>query len=134
MFSAWDITVPANTAELNPLKQKLKLPAGIISKIDIKFPSGCNGMVKVIIKRWTFQLVPLSSGEWITGNDETVPTETAYELLETPFELEFQGCSSSTTYPHVITVRIEVNPLMSVAEKAMIEALNKVAEAVAPSG
>ena len=130
MFSAWDITVPADTPLLAPITQKLKLPAGIISKIDIKFPSGCNGMVKVVIKRWTFQLVPLSSGEWITGNDETVPTETTYELLETPFEIEFQACSPSTTYEHKITIRIEVIPAVSLSDKQIIDRLDKIVEAV----
>ncbi len=134
MFHAWDITVPANTPLLNPVKQELNLPAGVITGISIKFPSGCNGMVKIRILRWTFQLVPLSSGEWVTGDGETVPTEQNYELLETPFMLEFQGCSPSTTYPHTITVRIEVSPLVSPADAQTIDLLKDIKEAVAPIG
>ena len=134
MFYAWDITVPANTPLLAPITQQLNLPAGVITSIAIKFPSGCNGMVKIRINRWTFQLVPLSDGEWVTGNDETVPTEQSYNLLETPFFLQFMGCSPATTYQHVITVRIEVNPLISVSDQLLIDAMNKVAEAVSLSG
>jgi len=128
MFSAWDITVPADTAELNPLKQKLKLPFGIITGISIKFPDGCNGMVKVRILRWTFQVIPLSSGEWVTGNGETVPTETSYELTETPFELEFQACSPSTSYSHKITVRIEVSPTATISDQQVIANLQDIKE------
>ena len=130
MFHAWDITVPADTPELAPIKQELNLPAGVITGISIKFPSGCNGMVKIRILRWTFQLVPLSKEEWVTGNDETVPTEQSYELLETPFMLEFQGCSPDTTYLHRITVRIEVNPLVSPSDQQTIQLLKDIKEAV----
>lgn len=134
LFYVWDITVPADTAELNPIYQKLKLSAGIITNINIKFPDGCNGMVKVRILRWTFQLVPLSNGEWVTGNGETVPTETSYELLEVPFELEFQACSPSTSYPHKITIRIEVSPTATLSDLQIIESLNKIVEAVTVNG
>ena len=110
MFWAWDITITAGTTEASPKTQTLKLSKGIITGIDAKFPAGCNGLVKVRLLRSEFQLVPLSGGEWVTGNDETVPTESYYELAETPAELKFLGCSPDAVYDHVITVRVTVQP------------------------
>ena len=134
MFLAWDITIPANTSESAPTQLKLLLPHGIISKISVKFPSGCNGMVKVRFFRWAFKLIPLSSGDWLTGNDETVITETAYKLTETPFHLQFEGCSPSTTYQHIISVRVEVIPESSLTEDRIVANLEKIVEAVTVNG
>lgn len=110
MFFAWDITVTAGTTEASPKTQVLKLSKGVITGIDVKFPAGCHGAVKVQLLRSEFQLVPLNRGEWVTGDDETVPTEPYYELDETPAELKFLGCSPGAAYDHVVTVRVAVQP------------------------
>jgi len=110
MFYAWDITVTAGTAEASPKTQILKLSKGVITRIVVKFPPGCHGLVKVRILRSEFQLVPLSRGEWVTGDGEAVVTEGYYELEETPAELKFVGCAPTTLYNHVVTVRVSVDP------------------------
>lgn len=125
MFHAWDITVPADTKEATPVEQELELPMGIITKVSVKFPAGCHGCVGVRLCRWTFQLVPLSSEEWVTGDDESISTETYYELLEVPTFFTFKGCSPDTSYDHTVTVRIEVNPVVSASQQALIDRLDK---------
>jgi hypothetical protein len=110
MFFCWDITVDADTPENKPLEDWLGLPKGIITHIDIKFPAGCHGMVKVRLFQEALQLIPLSEDEWVTGDDETVPTETYAELLDKPYKLKFKMCSPDTEYPHTVTVRVEVRP------------------------
>ncbi len=130
MFDAFDITIPADTSESSPKEQILKLRRGIITKADIKFPSGCHGLVKVRIFRSDFQLIPLSHSEWVTGDGETVPTETYYKLDEAPRQLKFIGCSPTTTYDHVITVRIQILPSEVVESTAVLEAINKIAEVI----
>ena len=108
MFFCWDITVTANTPEDKPLEEWLRLPKGVITRVDIKFPAGCHGMVKIRLFLESLQFVPLSEDEWITGDDETIPTETGIELTDKPYKLKFHGCSPDTTYNHIVTVRIEV--------------------------
>jgi hypothetical protein len=110
MFYAWDITIPAGTSEADPVVQTLKLTKGVITRVDVKFPPGCHGVVKVRLLRSEFQLVPLSSGEWVTGDGEIVQTEPYYELVEVPAELKFIGCSPAATYPHTVTVRVSIVP------------------------
>jgi hypothetical protein len=110
LYFCWDITIEADTKDTNPLKQWLKLPKGIITHIDVKFPAGCHGMVQIRLFRENLQLIPLSSDEWVTGDDETIPTNTYYELLDDPYKLQFKGCSPDCDYDHTVTVRIEVQP------------------------
>jgi len=110
VFYAWDIIIPKNTPENDPIIQTLKLTKGVITKLSIKFPPGCKGLVKTRIIRYESQLVPLSRGEWLTGDGETIPTETYYPIRDEPTSLKFIGCSPNTYYPHKITVRIQLTP------------------------
>jgi len=110
MFFCWDITILADTTERHPDRSWLSLPKGIVTKVDIKFPAGCHGMVRARLFQEALQLIPLSEDEWVTGDDETVTTETYAELLNAPYKLKLVTCSPDTTYDHTITVRIEVQP------------------------
>jgi hypothetical protein len=125
MFYAWDIVVPAGTTEDNPKTQTLKLSKGVITRAEVKFPAGCHGLVKVRLYFHEFQLVPLSRGEWVTGDDETCETEAYYEMMGTPYELKFIGASPDCTYDHGITVRVQVLPKAIASWVQVIEALNK---------
>jgi hypothetical protein len=110
MLYTWDITIPAGTTELSPVKQELKISRGVIVKVQIKFPSGSHGLVKVRLFKWTSQLWPLSAGEWITGDDEAVDAVEYYEFLKGPYRLDFKGCAPTTTFAHTVTIRIVILP------------------------
>lgn len=110
MFFCWDITISANTLEDDPLEGWLSLPKGIVTHVDVKFPAGCHGMVRIRLFKESLQLIPLSEDEWVTGDDEPVPTDTYAELLDSPYKLKIQACSPDTDYDHTITVRINVQP------------------------
>jgi len=126
MFYAWDVTVPAGRAEATPYEASLKLSSGVITAIDVKFPAGCHGLVKLRLLRAEFQLVPLTRGQWVTGDDETVPTESYYELEGTPTELKLVACSPGTTYDHTITVRVRVLPRSVASTLPLMELMAKV--------
>jgi len=98
VFFSWDITIPADTSESDPLEKDLTLT----------HPPGCHGLVKVRLFRFDSQLIPLTRDEWVTGDGETVPTALRYELLEEPYALKFVGCSPGTRYEHTVTVRVNV--------------------------
>jgi hypothetical protein len=110
VFFCWDITITADTSEDDPFDDWLPLPKGIITEVTIKFPAGCHGMVKVRLFKESLQLIPLTEDEWVTGDDETVRTDTYCELLDKPFKLKIFACSPDTYYNHTITVRIAVQP------------------------
>jgi len=110
MFFAWDITVPANTLQTAPVTQILKCTAGIITRIETKFPAGCHGYVKVKLLHSEFRFFPLSDYGWISGDDETVGANMYYDLTRIPYQLKFVACSDGSTYQHTITVRVTVLP------------------------
>jgi hypothetical protein len=110
MYFCWDITIPANTLEKLPLRQYLRITKGVITKVDVKFPAGCHKMVKTRLYRHEQQAIPLTRDEWVTGDDEAVPTEIYIDLNAYPYQLKLVACSPDTDYDHTITVRIQVLP------------------------
>jgi len=125
VFYAWDITIPANTLLTAPVEQTLKITNGVIVRISVKFPSGCHGLVKMRLLRWRFQVVPLSGGEWLTGDDETVDFPEYYEITKDPFELKFVGTSPGTCFPHSLAVRVVVLPKAVASFYPLAQALQK---------
>lgn len=125
MIFAWDITITANTLATGPKTMILKLSKGVITKIEIKFARGCHGMVQVRLLHQEAQLLPLSRGEWITGDDEAVSFPEFFELWTTPYQLKFVGCSPGTGYNHVVTVRVSVLPKTVASMIPVIELLTR---------
>lgn len=121
MFYCWDITIPANTSKEEPHEQWLKVGNGVVTRVDIKFPAGCHGMVKIRLLQEESQKIPLSEDEWVTGDGETVRAETYIELLDVPYKLKLRACSPDTDYDHIITVRIEVEPEEAAGIKRLTE-------------
>jgi len=125
MFYAWDITLSANTLEAAPSTYRLFLTREVITKISVKFPAGCHGMVKVRLNYQESQLIPLTRVSWLTGDDETVDCTEHFEIKSAPSFLRFIGCSPGTTYPHTITVRITVLPRIVASMVPVIELLTR---------
>jgi hypothetical protein len=126
MLFAWDITVATGTAEASPKSEILKCTAGIITRIELKFPAGCHGLVKVKILRSEFRIVPLSDFGWITGDDETVGSNMYFSLQDIPTELKFVACSPGTTCPHTITVRVTILPEKVASQLPLMDRLGKI--------
>jgi len=108
MFFSWDIKVPANTREDTPLERTLRLTLGTIEDVTVYFPLGCAGLVGVRLLRGGFQLVPLSPGEWLTGNFQAVPCKVNYELSSAPAELKLVAVNLDDTFPHTVSVWINL--------------------------
>ena len=125
MFFAWDITVETTDTESSPKTEILKLSKGVITRCDVKFPAGCHGLVKVRLLRYEFQLIPLTGGEWITGDDESVMTEGYYELLEAPAQLKFVGWADGCSYDHKISVRVQVLPKAVATFMPLVDVLTR---------
>lgn len=126
MTFAWDITIPANTLATTPVEQELEITFGVITKVEIKFPSGCHGLVKCRLTRGgIYRLAPLSPDEWVTGDDEAASWHTYFLVDEPPNHVEFTGISPGTTYPHTVTVRLEILPRKVASMIPVLELLTR---------
>ena len=128
MLFAWDITVPALTLATAPLTQTLKLSYGIITKIDIKFPAGCHGLVNIRLLHEESPLIPNNKDTWLTGDNETVAIPEYFELTTTPYALKFVGMSPGTTYAHTISVRITILPKTVASLLPLLDIFTRIAQ------
>lgn len=125
MSFAWDITIPAGTTVANPYEKKLQITFGVITKIEVKFPRGCHGMVRCrLLRGGIFCYAPLNPDSWVTGDDESVSWHTYYRIEDVPRELDFVGCSPGTSYDHTVTVRLEILPHRVASFVPLIELLS----------
>jgi hypothetical protein len=128
LLFAWDITVPALTLATAPLTQTLKLSYGIITKIDIKFPAGCHGLVNIRLLHEESPLIPNNKDTWLTGDNETVAIPEYFELTTTPYALKFVGISPGTAYAHTISVRITILPKTVASLLPLLDIFTRIAQ------
>jgi len=131
MGFAWDITISADTVATAPKSQILKLTYGVIVKIEVKFPRGCHGMVKIRLTRGgLFGVLPRNPDEWVTGDNEAIEFPMYFEIDDEPRELEFTGISPDTVFEHTVTVRISLLPKAVASMVPFMKVLTKVFERI----
>lgn len=100
------ITTPANTAENAPIRTVLKMGNGVIHKMDIVFPPGCQQLVHVQIKRAVHQLFPTNAEESFNSDGETISFRTHHPLRAEPYQVEIITWNNDDTHNHTILVRL----------------------------
>lgn len=123
MIYNYSLTIPVSTSISDPLEQSITLVPGIIRKLDIEFPAGCQGRVGVQIWRSIHQLWPTNDQAWFVSDDYTISFPEEYELEEIPWELTLKGYNTSTSQPHTIKFRFGVLPKKGVWTESLLEAL-----------
>jgi hypothetical protein len=108
MIYDYAIPTPANTPESAPVETVITLPPGRLAHVDILFPSGCAGLAHVQIYRALHQLWPANAGGSFIGDGQVVSWDDDYMLTDEPLDLVAVTWNDDDTYPHTITVRINV--------------------------
>lgn len=105
MLFEYPLTVPANTAEADPVTLEALLSAGTVIGVSVQFPAGCAGMVYVTIWRHDHQVWPVNLDEAIAGDNTVVSFPVSYDLDDEPFAFTVKGWAPDTTYDHKVTFR-----------------------------
>ena len=108
MFYDFAVLVPAGTLESNPVVKTLKLTAGIIVRVDIGFPRGCNGYVYCRIKHEEHQILPNNPDQVFRWDGETIECPMYLPLVNAPFTLKAEAYSPSAIYEHTLSIRVAV--------------------------
>lgn len=110
MFYDFALTVKTTHTESAPLEQTLKLTHGIIHRVEIGFPSGCNGLVRCKLLHEEHQYLPTNPDGYFASDGYNIPIDDYFELYTEPYSLKFIGYGVGCGYDHVITVRVGVLP------------------------
>ncbi len=106
----FDITIPANTPESNPVEKEVMIEEEVIVRLSCHFPSGCRGMVYTAIYYGEEQIFPRPYGSYLHGDGETITWDEYYVLPSSPCVLTIRGWSPGTRYDHTIQWRIVALP------------------------
>lgn len=133
-------TVPKNTAEENPIQQKIPVISGVLHQVLVHIPTGHKKVTGMAIDEGLHQLYPTNQNEWFTGNDLTYLYPDYHELSKGTRELVLRGYNTSTLYDHDFIVGIGIMPKevydswmqLSKAMQPMIENMATLTQFFAP--
>ena len=106
----FDLSIPANTPESDPVTVEFKVPAGMITRVRIMIPEGCFGLVHVRIMHYEYQVWPSNPGEWYEGDGVQIEFDESYRLEEDWNPIRIEGYNEDDTYDHTIRVGLSVQP------------------------
>jgi len=108
MHYSFDLTIPAQTTEVNKISLVCPVNYGILREIEIFFPWGCAGLVHVQIYRFQRQIFPSNIDSNYSDNDYHLRFEEYYPILELPYELVVKGWNLDDYFDHTIVFRFSV--------------------------
>jgi hypothetical protein len=100
------ISTPKNTSYTSPVKTILEVTKGLIWLIEVEYPSGCCGLLKLQIFHQSYQLFPATPLEALRGDNVTLRYDDCYVVSSQPFELSIITWNEDTIYDHTVQVRI----------------------------
>lgn len=103
-------TVPANTKEANKRTTRVRLPKGVLVKVDINFPFGCTGLAHAKLLRGTQQLFPAQADLDYAADGETINFPQLYVIDDAPVHWSLVTWNLDETFDHKITARLTIIP------------------------
>ena len=99
-------TYPANGSFSTRVKTSLSLDKGLVYRIEIDFPPGSCGLLKLRIMKNTRQLWPFPPGEWFRGERTLISFDETHFIRSSPYEVVIEGYNEDTYYDHLGIIRI----------------------------
>jgi hypothetical protein len=100
------ILTPITTYTTLPLKSVLKVTRGLVYKVEIDFPPGPTGLLKVQIYDGGHQEWPATPGEYFITDGYCISFDDTLLKLAAPFQFDVYTWNLDETYAHGVTVRI----------------------------
>lgn len=117
------ITIEAGRPEVNMKIEEVVIKEPFINKVEIEFPAGCCGEVKLRIYYGIRRYWPLGEGQSFSSDDHVIIFYPHYKLPTTPMTFRIVGWAPATQYDHTIVVRLEVRETMEDVETSLLSKL-----------
>lgn len=101
---SFQISVPKNTSQTDPLELEHKIPAGILTEGTIVIPEGHKGLTGLRLFYLTKQIAPANTGGFFAGNDTEIPVLMNTRIDRAPFQLVSESWNTDTGYDHTFLV------------------------------
>lgn len=104
------ISTPKDTLETDPLISHLRLTKGRITGGTLFFPPGPAGTLHLIARMGEHQIIPFNTGQNYLLDDVTIDLNINLDLSQPPYVLDIITWNDSTSYPHVLTLTLFMDP------------------------
>jgi hypothetical protein len=99
---AFQVTIPAGTAQASPFRQSTQLPERQVSTLEITVPPGPSGLMGFAITMGGVNVLPVSPGTFIVTDDERI----SWPLTGLPTSGAWQVSGYNTdVWPHTVYLR-----------------------------
>lgn len=102
----FSIVIPANTPQISPHTERLRLTYGVITKIIITIPPGHMGLANLQLLYHEFQMYPLNPGAAYHGARVQIVFEERQAIFVTPYEFKARGWNTDDTNEHEFIANI----------------------------
>lgn len=106
----WTFTIPANTAEADPVEEELVMDSGVIVGMAVYNPPGCSRVCRCRILEELSVLWPGNPDGYLATDGSEVKWAEHYALKSPGYRLILHAWNLSEHYPHDVIVRINVLP------------------------
>lgn len=110
MLYRYALTIPAGTAQDDPVADTVGLTYGVLRNVDVSFPPGCAGLVHVAVRYHEHQIIPLSPRTWLAWDDYTVTWPEEIPIFWDPYTFDLVGWSEDDSFDHEVVFRFDVLP------------------------
>lgn len=131
LFQA-EITIPANTAKISPVTQRMGIAHGIITKFMVRPRPGHSALAHLVILHHEHQIAPSTENMDFHGDTFPIDWEEYYESYQPPYELKLVGWNDSTKYPHTFDVFVAVLPRKAIIAYQVVDAIKGVLGMLSP--
>ena len=108
MHYAYQATIEPTHTVNSPLEQSIKLGSGILKRVQIFFPSGCNQKVMCSIWNNGEQIVPTNPDGFYSLDGSIADAMMYHNLDQKTNQLWFVGWSTGTDYDHTLSIMLDV--------------------------
>lgn len=81
MNDRWSQTIPANTAEASAVTVECNISPGLLTKLIIYFPAGCQGLCRCRVLLGEKPIAPRSPKKYLAGEDMPIVLDQINELI-----------------------------------------------------
>jgi len=100
------ILTPITDYAIQPLQTVLKVTNGLVYKVEVDFPPGPSGLLKLQIYDGGHQVWPSTPGEYFITDGYCISFDDTLLKLVAPFQFDIYTWNEDTVHAHGVTVRI----------------------------
>ena len=110
MLHSKHITIAKNLTEANATRAQFKANQGVISRVWVHFPPGCQGKARLRIYHEGHPFLPVEQDAYISGDSYVYEYPVMYEITGHPELITIETWNTDELYPHTIDVQFLIIP------------------------